>query len=61
LSLRQAVESLLKPHEETDNFLDTPAYQGSHSTYDAACVYALSGKSEEAVDWLKENRRDRFS
>jgi len=27
LSLRQAVESLLKSHEEADNFVDTPAYQ----------------------------------
>src|SRR6266540_1423329 len=29
LSLRQAVESLLKSHEETDNFVDTPAYQAA--------------------------------
>jgi eukaryotic-like serine/threonine-protein kinase len=27
LSLRRAVESLLKSHEEADNFVDTPAYQ----------------------------------
>ena len=25
-----------------------------HSTYDAACVYALGGNSNEAVKWLKE-------
>src|SRR5438876_3596448 len=29
LTLRQAVESLLKSHEETDNFVDTPAYQAA--------------------------------
>ena len=25
-----------------------------HNTYDIACVYALAGKSDEAVKWLKE-------
>ena len=25
-----------------------------HATYDVACIYALEGKSEEAVKWLKE-------
>jgi eukaryotic-like serine/threonine-protein kinase len=29
LSLRQAVESLLKSHEETGNFVDAPAYQAA--------------------------------
>jgi eukaryotic-like serine/threonine-protein kinase len=29
LALRQAVESLLKSHEETDNFIDAPAYQAA--------------------------------
>jgi hypothetical protein len=29
LSLRRAVESLLKSHEETGNFVDTPAYQAA--------------------------------
>src|SRR6266568_346151 len=29
LALRQAVESLLKSHEETDNFVDAPAYQAA--------------------------------
>src|SRR5687767_6811408 len=28
-SLRAAVESLLKSHEETDNFVDSPAYQAA--------------------------------
>jgi serine/threonine protein kinase len=28
-ALRQAVESLLKSHEATDNFIDTPAYQAA--------------------------------
>ena len=29
LELRQAVEALLKSHEETNNFVDTPAYQAA--------------------------------
>ena len=29
LSLRETVESLLKSHEETANFVDTPAYQAA--------------------------------
>src|SRR5437867_11836093 len=29
LSLRRAVESLLKSHEETGNFVDAPAYQAA--------------------------------
>src|SRR6266404_2983311 len=29
ISLRQAVESLLKSHEETSNFVDAPAYQAA--------------------------------
>jgi serine/threonine-protein kinase len=29
LALRQAVESLLKSHEQTDNFVDSPAYQAA--------------------------------
>jgi hypothetical protein len=29
ISLRRAVESLLKSHEETGNFVDTPAYQAA--------------------------------
>ncbi len=31
-----------------------------HSTYDAACIYALAGKSEEAVKWLKETAATGF-
>src|SRR5260370_37844828 len=29
LSLRETVESLLKSHEDTANFVDTPAYQAA--------------------------------
>src|SRR5262245_62629662 len=29
MALRRAVESLLKSHEETDNFVDAPAYQAA--------------------------------
>ncbi len=31
-----------------------------HSTYDAACIYALAGKSDEAVKWLKETAASGF-
>ena len=31
-----------------------------HSTYNAACIYALAGKSEEAVKWLKETAATGF-
>jgi tetratricopeptide (TPR) repeat protein len=31
-----------------------------HSTYDAACVYALAGNSSEAVRWLKETASTGF-
>ena len=31
-----------------------------HSTYDAACIYALAGKSDEAVKWLKETAATGF-
>jgi eukaryotic-like serine/threonine-protein kinase len=31
-----------------------------HSTYDAACIYALSGNSSEAVKWLKETAATGF-
>lgn len=31
-----------------------------HSTYDAACVYALAGNSSEAVKWLKETAATGF-
>jgi hypothetical protein len=31
-----------------------------HSTYDAACIYALAGNSGEAVRWLKETAATGF-
>ena len=31
-----------------------------HFTYDAACIYALSGNSSEAVKWLKETAATGF-
>jgi hypothetical protein len=31
-----------------------------HSTYDAACIYALAGNSREAVRWLKETAATGF-
>src|SRR6185369_11221597 len=31
-----------------------------HSTYDAACIYALNGNSSEAVKWLKETAATGF-
>jgi DNA-binding winged helix-turn-helix (wHTH) protein/TolB-like protein len=31
-----------------------------HSTYDAACIYALAGKGGEAVKWLKETATSGF-
>ncbi len=31
-----------------------------HSTYDAACIYALAGKSDEAVKWLRETAATGF-
>jgi TolB-like protein/Tfp pilus assembly protein PilF len=34
--------------------------QYHHATYDAACVYALVGKSEEAVKWLRETAATGF-
>ena len=38
-----------------------PENQGRHhSTYDAACVYALAGNSTEAVKWLKETAATGF-
>ena len=34
--------------------------QYHHVAYDAACVYALAGKSEEAVKWLRETAATGF-
>jgi hypothetical protein len=31
-----------------------------HSTYDAACIYALAGKSDEAIKWLRETAATGF-
>jgi hypothetical protein len=31
-----------------------------HSTYDAACIYALAGNSREAVKWLRETAATGF-
>ena len=31
-----------------------------HTTYDAACIYALAGKSDEAVKWLRETAATGF-
>jgi len=35
-----------------------PVYH--HATYDIACVYALEGKADEAVKWLKETAATGF-
>ena len=35
-----------------------PTYH--HATYDIACIYALEGKSDEAVKWLKETAATGF-
>jgi len=34
--------------------------QYHHATYDVACVYALAGKSEESVKWLRETAATGF-
>src|SRR5258706_11474150 len=34
--------------------------QRHHSTYNAACIYALAGQSGEAVKMLRENAQARF-
>ncbi|MDQ3256470.1 MAG: protein kinase [Acidobacteriota bacterium] len=36
------------------------AFDYHHLTYDIACVYALAGKSDEAVKWLKETAATGF-
>ncbi len=43
-----AVPDILARHPLKD-----PLYH--HATYDIACVYALEGKSADAVKWLKES------
>ena len=48
-----AVPDILKLHPAKD-----PLYH--HATYDIACVYALQGKSAEAVKWLRETAANGF-
>ena len=56
-SLRQAVESLIKSHEETGNFVDTPAYQAAADLFgqDVAEVYAGLGDKDQAFAWLEKD------
>jgi len=46
-SAEDLIPSILKEHPTKD-----PLYH--HAAYDIACVYALKGKSAEAVKWLKD-------
>jgi len=55
-SLRHAVESLIKSHEES-GFVDQPLI---NITYDVAGVYALQGKTDEAVKWLRTTAETGF-
>ena len=48
-----AVPDILKLHPAKD-----PLYH--HATYDIACIYALQGKSAEAVKWLRETAASGF-
>ena len=48
-----AVPSILNQHPRKD-----PLYH--HATYDIACIYALQGKSSEAVKWLRETAANGF-
>jgi Flp pilus assembly protein TadD len=43
-----AIPAILRMHPLKD-----PLYH--HATYDIACIYALEGKSAEAVEWLRES------
>ena len=36
------------------------AFDYHHTTYDIACIYALAGKSDEAVKWLRETAAKGF-
>jgi TolB-like protein len=49
-----AVPDILKLHPAKD-----PLYH--HATYDIACIYALEGKSADAVKWLREGADNGFS
>jgi serine/threonine protein kinase/tetratricopeptide (TPR) repeat protein len=52
-SAEAAIPSILKNYS-----MKTPAYH--HGTYNIACVYALEGKGDEAVKWLKETANTGF-
>ena len=49
-----AIPGILSRHPAKD-----PLYH--HAAYDIACIYALEGKSAEAVKWLRETRCYRVS
>jgi hypothetical protein len=40
--------------------MNRPPQRSHHTTYDAACIYALDGKSSEAVKWLRETANTGF-
>ena len=52
-SAEAEIPSILKKHPIKD-----PSHH--HDTYDIACIYALAGKSDEAVKWLKETAATGF-
>src|SRR2546425_2560082 len=52
-SAEAEIPSILKNHP-----IKGPPYH--HATYDIACVFALEGKSDEAVKWLKETAATGF-
>ena len=47
-SAEATIPSILSKHPTKDPFYH-------HATYDFACIYALQGKSAEAVKWLRES------
>ena len=49
----EAVPSILNQHPRKD-----PLYH--HATYDIACIYALQGKTAEAIKWLRETAANGF-
>jgi TolB-like protein len=52
-SAEAEIPSILSKHP-----IKGPPYH--HATYDIACIYALEGKSDEAVKWLKETAAKGF-
>jgi TolB-like protein/DNA-binding winged helix-turn-helix (wHTH) protein len=40
--------------------LNPQAFNYHHATYDLACIYALTGKSDEAVKWLRKTAAEGF-